>query len=407
MASYKNTKQKIINDPLYGFITISSPLLFDLIEHPIFQRLRHISQTGLSYLVYPGAHHTRFHHSLGCMYLMQKALNTLKQKGVEISQEEEEGACIAILLHDIGHGPFSHALEHSIIEVHHEEISLYLFNQLNKEFNGALDLAIQIFKGEYHRGFFKQLISSQLDVDRLDYLMRDSFYTGVAEGTISIDRLISMMNVVDDEIVIEAKGIYSVEKFIIARMFMYWQVYLHKTGVGAEYLLTKILKRAHELYHNNFEIWTTPELEFFFKRKIKFDDLNEEVMKHFLMLSDADIWICIKQWSKSKDEILAKISKMLLNRNLYKVEETEKEQLKDYFLEELNLSPEIIKNEYFSGIIPVKNLAYDKENPIKLLMKNGRIIRLEEVSKQLDFKVLSKPVKKHYFCYLKRNHNKF
>lgn len=407
MATYKNTKQKIINDPLYGFISISSPLLFDLIEHPIFQRLRRISQTGLSYLVYPGAHHTRFHHSLGCMYLMKKALNTLKEKGIEISEEEEEGACIAILLHDIGHGPFSHALEHSIIKVHHEEISLYLFNQLNKEFEGALNLAIQIFKGVYHRRFFKRLISSQLDVDRLDYLMRDSFYTGVAEGTISIDRLISMMNVVDDEIVIEAKGIYSVEKFIIARMFMYWQVYLHKTGVGAEYLLTKILKRAHELYHTGLKIWITPELEFFFRNTIGIKDLNEKVMDHFLMLSDADIWICIKQWSKSEDKILAKISKMLLDRNLYKVEETENEHPKEYFFKKLNLSNETVKEEYFSGIVPVKNLAYDKKNPIKLLMKDGRIIRLEEVSKQLDFKVLSKPVKKHYFCYLKTNHNKF
>ncbi len=407
MGSYKNTKQKIINDPLYGFIAISSPLIFNLVEHPAFQRLRRISQTGLSYLIYPGAHHTRFHHSLGCMHLMQKALNTLKQKGIKISKEEEEAVCIAILLHDIGHGPFSHALEHSIMKVHHEEISLYLFNQLNVEFNGALDLAIQIFKGEYNRVFFKQLISGQLDVDRLDYLMRDSFYTGVAEGTIGIDRLISMMNVVNDEIVIEAKGIYSIEKFLIARMFMYWQVYLHKTGVAAEYLLTNILKRANELYHKGYRIWTTPELAFFFKNKIEIEDLNQEVMNHFLMLSDADIWICIKQWSKSEEKTLATISKMLINRNLYKVKETEKEQTKDYFLKKLNLDPNIIENEYFSGIIPVKNLAYNKLNPIKLLMKNGNIIRLEEVSKQLDFKVLSKPVKKHYFYYVKTNHNKF
>ncbi len=399
--------KKIVNDPLYGFITIPTPLLFELIEHPVFQRLRRISQTGLSYLVYPGAHHTRFHHSLGCMFLMQKALNTLKQKGIEISEKEEESACIAILLHDVGHGPFSHALEHSIIDVHHEDISLYLFNKLNKEFEGKLDLAIQIFKGEYHRGFFKQLISSQLDVDRLDYLMRDSFYTGVAEGTISIDRLISMMNVVNDEIVIEGKGIYSVEKFIIARMFMYWQVYLHKTGVGAEFLLTQILKRAFELYSEGFKVWTTPELEFFFKTRVGIDDLNEKVMNHFLILSDADIWICIKQWMKSEDEILAKISKMLINRNLYKVKENEEKLPKEYYIKELGLEKNIINNEYLAGNVPVKNLAYDKENPIKLLMKDGSVIRLEDISKQLDFDVLSRPVEKHYFCYLKTNDNKF
>ncbi|MFV0236987.1 MAG: HD domain-containing protein [Flavobacteriales bacterium] len=401
MASYKNIKQKIINDPLYGFITVSSPLLFDLIEHPIFQRLRWISQTGLSCLVYPGAHHTRFHHSLGCMHLMQKALNTLKQKGIEISEEEENAACIAILLHDIGHGPFSHALENSIIKVNHEAISLYLFNQLNEEFEGALDLAIQIFKGEYKRRFFNQLISSQLDVDRLDYLMRDCFYTGVAEGTISIDRLISMMNVINDEIVIEAKGIYSVEKFILARMFMYWQVYLHKTGVGAEYLLMKILKRAHEVYCDNSDLWITPELAFFFKNTIEIDDLDDEVMKHFLRLSDSDIGTCIKQWSKSTDETLARISNMLLNRNLYKVEETEKKQTKDYFSKKLSLETKIVESEYFSGIIPVKNLAYDKQKPIKLLMKDSRVLSLDKVSKQLDFKVLSKSVEKYYFFYLK------
>ncbi|MFV0530569.1 MAG: HD domain-containing protein [Flavobacteriales bacterium] len=399
MTSHKNTKQKIINDPLYGFIAISSPLLFDLMEHSTFQRLRRISQTGLSYLVYPGAHHTRFHHSLGCMHLMKKVLDTLKQKGIKISKKEEEAACAAILLHDIGHGPFSHALEHSIIQVHHEELSLYLINQLNVEFKGSLNLAIQIFKGEYHRNFFNQLISSQLDVDRLDYLMRDSFYTGVAEGTISIDRLISMMNVVNDEIVIEAKGIYSVEKFIIARMFMYWQVYLHKTSVGAEYLLTKILKKANELYADGFKIWTTPELEFFFKNKIGIGDLNKEVTSCFLTLSDADIWISVKQWSKSEDKTLATISKMLIDRNLYKVKETEEEHKKEYFLKELNLEAKIIGNEYSSGVIPVKNLAYNLEKPIKLLMKDGNIIKLEEASKQLDFKVLSKPVKKYYFYY--------
>lgn len=398
----KKFQQKIINDPLYGLISIDSPIFFDLIEHPIFQRLRRISQTGLSYLVYPGALHTRFHHSLGCLYLMQKALHILKQKGVLISKEEEVSACVAILLHDVGHGPFSHALENHIINVDHEEISRYLFNQLNKEFNGELTLALKIFNGNYHRKFFKQLISGQLDVDRLDYLMRDSFYTGVADGTISIDRLISMMNVMDDEIVIEAKGIYSVEKFIIARMFMYWQVYLHKTAVGAEYLLTKILKRARELYRNGVEIWTTPEVAYFFKHDINLTNLDEQAIKHFLFLSDSDILSCIKQWTKSKDPILCEISNKLISRSLYKIKQSEQIRDKLYFFEELSLDKTKIKNEYLSGIISVKNLAYNSHYPIKMLMKNGKIKKLEDISNQLDFRQLSKAVTKQYFCYSKK-----
>ena len=241
-------KLKILNDPIYGFITIPNPLLYDLIQHPYFQRLRRITQMGLSYLVYPGAHHTRFHHALGCMHIMQKAIEVLKFKGVKISEEEENALSIAILLHDIGHGPFSHAMEHSIVEnVNHESISLLFMHQLNAEFEGKLTLAIQIFKGEYHRKFMLQLISSQLDMDRMDYLKRDSFYTGVAEGNINSDRLIQMLNVVDDVLVMEEKGIYSIEKFLMARRLMYWQAYLHKTSLVAELILTKILKRAKEL----------------------------------------------------------------------------------------------------------------------------------------------------------------
>ena len=243
-------KLKILNDPIYGFITIPNTLIYDLIQHPYFQRLRRISQMGMSYLVYPGAHHTRFHHALGCMHIMQKAVQVLRFKDVKISEQEENALYIAILLHDIGHGPFSHAMEHSIVEgVHHEEISMLFMNRLNAEFEGKLDLAIQVFKGEYHRKFMLQLISSQLDMDRLDYLKRDSFYSGVAEGNINSERLIQMMNVENDLLVIEEKGIYSVEKFLGARRLMYWQAYLHKTSVVAELILTKILKRAKELTH--------------------------------------------------------------------------------------------------------------------------------------------------------------
>lgn len=399
MNTIKNNNPKIINDPLYGFIVIPTELIFKLIENPIFQRLRGISQTGLSYLVYPGAHHTRFHHSLGCIHLMQKALNTLRQKGIEITDEEYEATCVAILLHDIGHGPFSHALEHSIIDVHHEAISLYLLEQLNTEFDGKLNLAIQIFTGNYAKKFLTQLISSQLDVDRLDYLMRDSFYSGVTEGKISIDRLISMMTVVDDEIVIEEKGIYSVENFIIARLFMYWQVYLHKTSVGAELLLTNILQRAKELMQNGKELWASPELLYFLKNTVTENDLKPEVMQQFLLLSDADILIAIKQWTKSDDEILSELSMMLINRTLYKVKALKKATSKEKIGEKLGVDKLIIENDYLSRIVPVNNLAYNLDKPIKLLTKNGKIKPLQKVSKELDFKVLSKPVEKYYFCY--------
>ena len=402
LNTIKKNTQKIINDPLHGFIVIPTELIFKLIEHPIFQRLRGISQTGLSYLVYPGAHHTRFHHSLGCIHLMQKALDTLSQKGIEITEEEYEAACIAILLHDVGHGPFSHALEHSIINVHHEAISLYLLEQLNIEFEGKLTLAIQIFTANYHKKFLTQLISSQLDVDRLDYLMRDSFYSGVAEGKISIDRLISMMTVVNDEIVIEAKGIYSVENFIIARLFMYWQVYLHKTSVGAELLLTNILQRAKELIQNGENLWATPELLFFLKNTVTEKDLNPTVMQQFLLLSDADIQIAIKQWMKSDDKTLAELSNMLINRNLYKVKVFKKLADKEKIGEKLAIDKDILENDYWSQIIPVQNLAYNIEKPIHLLMKNGQIKPLHKISKELDFKTLSKPVEKYYFCYKRK-----
>lgn len=275
-------KLKIFNDPIYGFITIPNELIYDLIQHPYFQRLRRISQMGLSYLVYPGANHTRFHHALGCMHLMQKAIDTLRFKDVVISAEEENALLIAILLHDIGHGPFSHAMERSIVEdVHHEAISLLFMNQLNEEFGGRLSLAIQVFKGEYHRKFMPQLISSQLDMDRMDYLKRDSFYTGVAEGNVNSERLIQMMNVENDVLVIEEKGIYSVEKFLLSRRLMYWQAYLHKTSLVAELILMKTLKRAKELTLKGINLPCSEPLSYFMHNKVTLDDFDAEKLDLF------------------------------------------------------------------------------------------------------------------------------
>ena len=290
-------KLKIFNDPIYGFITLPNTLIYDLVQHPYFQRLRRISQMGLSYLVYPGAHHTRFHHALGCMHIMQKAVDVLRFKGVEISKEEEKALYIAILLHDIGHGPFSHAMEHSIVEdVNHESISLLFMNELNEQFNGELTLAIQIFKEQYHRKFMLQLISSQLDMDRMDYLRRDSFYTGVAEGNINSERLIQMMNVVDDTLVIEEKGIYSVEKFLMARRLMYWQAYLHKTSLVAEVILTKVLKRAKELTQRGIVLPCSQPLLFFMQNKISQEDFDSKTLNLFAQLDDYDIISALKMW---------------------------------------------------------------------------------------------------------------
>jgi len=286
-------KLKILNDPIYGFIQIPNSLIFDIIEHPYFQRLRRISQMGFSSLVYPGANHTRFHHALGCIHLMQKAVRVLRIKQIEISKEEENALCIAILLHDIGHGAFSHALEHSIANgISHEEISLKFMKKLNNEFDGELDLAIEIFEGNYHRNFLYQLISSQLDIDRLDYLKRDSFYTGVTEGNISSDRLIVMMNVKDDELVIEQKGIYSVEKFLIARRLMYWQVYLHKTGLVAENILVNVLKRAKELAEEKVDLFCSSALRYFLYNQISTNNFTEETLEMFSKLDDYDFVCC-------------------------------------------------------------------------------------------------------------------
>ncbi|MGG7035800.1 MAG: HD domain-containing protein [Flavobacterium sp.] len=401
-------KLKILNDPIYGFITIPDTLIYDLVEHPYFQRLRRISQMGLSYLVYPGAHHTRFHHALGCMHIMQKAIDVIRFKGTEISKEEERALCIAILLHDIGHGPFSHAMEHSIVEnVNHEAISLLFMNKLNEEFGGQLSLAIQIFKGEYHRKFMLQLISSQLDMDRMDYLKRDSFYSGVAEGNINSDRLIQMMTVVDDNLVIEEKGIYSVEKFLMARRLMYWQVYLHKTSLVAELILTKALKRAKELTEQGQDVKCGEVLLFFMKNKIELKDFNHEILNKFAQLDDFDIINALKSWQNHDDYILRTLSKMILNRDLLKIkfedQEVSDEDVKSYiaaFSQKENISLEEAGYFVFEG--KIKSQAYNRHaEPIRILKKDRNIQDVTIVSDQLNTEALTKPVTKYYICFPK------
>ena len=363
---------------------------------------------GMSYLVYPGAHHTRFHHALGCMHIMQKAVQTLQFKGVLISEEEENALYIAILLHDIGHGPYSHAMEHSIVEeVHHEQLSLLFMEQLNKEFDGKLALAIQVFKGEYHRKFMLQLISSQLDMDRMDYLKRDSFYSGVAEGNINSERLIQMMNVQEDVLVIEEKGIYSVEKFLVARRLMYWQAYLHKTSVVAELILTKILKRAKELTQKGTFLSCSEPLQFFLKNKILLADFNKSVLDKFSYLDDYDVLGAIKIWQFHDDFVLQSLCRMILNRDLLKIQMSDDKPQKENLL--------AIKNKYIliAGISDkeanyfvfkgkLKNQAYNKSiEPIRILKKDKTIEDVVEASDQLHLKALSKPVTKYFICFPK------
>ena len=402
-------KLKILNDPIYGFISIPNPFIYDLIQHPYFQRLRRISQMGLSYLVYPGAHHTRFHHALGCMHIMQKAVEVLRFKGVSISEEEENALLVAILLHDIGHGPFSHAMEHSIVEdVNHEAISLLFMNKLNTEFEGKLSLAIQIFKGEYHRKFMLQLISSQLDMDRMDYLKRDSFYSGVAEGNISSDRLIQMMTVVDDQLVIEEKGIYSVEKFLMARRLMYWQVYFHKTSLVAELILTKVLKRAKELTQKGIVLNCSESLLYFMNNKISLTSFNNETLDKFANLDDFDIISALKSWINNEDYILSNLSKMIINRDLLKIKlnsekfsKADLESIQQTFSKENQIS--IQDSSYFIFKGKIKNQAYSVQaEPIRILKKDNTVEDVVEASDQLNLKSISKEVIKYYICFPKQ-----
>lgn len=403
----KRNKLKIINDPVHGFIYLPGTFIFDLIEHPYFQRLRHITQMGLSYLVYPGARHTRFHHALGCMYLMQKAVQTLRYKRVPISEKEEEALYVAILLHDIGHGPFSHTMEHSIVSVSHEEVSLLFMKELNEEFQGRLQLAMEIFTGQYHRQFMCQLIASQLDMDRLDYLKRDSFFTGVAEGNINSERLISMLNVRNDQLVVEEKAIYSVEKFLQARRLMYWQVYLHKTSVAAEQLLIKILKRAKELTSKEISLPMSVALKYFIENKIKEKQFSTITLQQFALLDDNDILSALKQWQFHSDFVLSKLSKMLLYRDLPKV----KYQKIPYTVKKLNNWREQVERKfeitaeeatYFVFDGKVSNTAYDNSKPsILILKKTGQITDVIKASDLLNLEALSQTVIKYYGCYPK------
>ncbi len=401
-------KIKLFNDPIYGFIYQESELISRIIDHPYFQRLRRITQMGLSYLVYPGAHHTRFHHVLGCGFLMQKAVETLRLKGINISNKEEESLYIAILLHDIGHGPFSHALENSIIEgVSHEDISLLIMKELNREFNGELEMAIQIFSNQYPRKFFYQLISGQLDMDRMDYLKRDSFYSGVAEGNINADRLITMLNVENDQLVLEEKGIYSVEKFIVARRLMYWQVYLHKTSLAAERILIQTLKRAKELIGNGVRVPASSSLNFFLNRKIDEKKFDQDILVRYIKLDDYDVISALKQWCDHQDFILSYLSGSIINRKLPKVEmqkedfsEVYIQQKKDQMMKKYSLNKNDIDYLVFTG--KVWNKAYSTtEVGISILMKNGEIIDIADASDQLNIRALTDPVTKYFICYPK------
>lgn len=404
-------KKKIINDPVYGFISIPTDLIFDLIEHPYFQRLRYIKQLGMTHLVYPGALHTRFHHALGAMYLMGMAVETLRNKGQNISHGEEEAVIIAILLHDIGHGPFSHALEEIIVEgISHEDISSMLMNNLNEQFCGRLTMAIDIFNGTYNREFLHQLVSSQLDMDRMDYLNRDSFFTGVSEGVISSDRIIKMLNVKDDQIAVEVKGIYSVEKFLIARRLMYWQVYLHKTVIAAEQLLAKILKRSRELALKGESVFTTPALSHFLKKPISRDAfMNEDHhLQMFATLDDTDIMAAVKVWAGHDDFVLSKLCRDLVHRDLYKVDITNEAPEKQFIAELTGLAAkkyDITEHEasYFVFDDIIGNDAYKPgDGNIRILMKDGTVKDIAAASDNSNLEALAKTVKKYILCYDKR-----
>ncbi len=403
----QTNKLKFFNDPIYGFIGTPNELIFSLIEHPFFQRLRRISQMGMSYLVYPGAHHTRFHHALGSMHLMTKAIDILRRKGIEITPEEEVGLLSTILLHDIGHGPFSHALEGFVVQgLDHEQISLEFMKELNHQFDGKLELGISIFKGEYPKKFLNQLVSSQLDMDRLDYLKRDSFYTGVTEGNINSDRLISMLNVVDGGLVIEEKGTYAVEKFLMARRFMYWQVYLHKTGLMAEQLLVGIMRRARFLLGNGTELTGSEALLFFLKSNQQVT-ANPSFLEKFARLDDVDILGAIKSWQHHPDFVISKLCRMLLNRELLHIKLKKRpiddEKLKARTQEFVKLHGiSEVEAGYFVFQGKISNKAYSgDQQQIKVLKKNGKVTDVIKESDHLSLSGLSETVTKYYCCYPK------
>ena len=403
-------KKKIINDPVYGFISINNDILFDVIQHPYFQRLRHIKQLGLTNFVYPGALHTRFHHALGAMHLMGKALDILRTKGVEITHQEYEAAQLTILLHDIGHGPFSHALEHSFFPtIKHESLSYLFIKELIEHFGNRLELALQIFRDSYPRKFFHQLVSSQLDIDRLDYLTRDSFFTGVKEGSISADRIISMLTVVNDQLIVEEKGIYSIENFLQARRLMFWQVYLHKTSIGAERMLVNLIQRAQYLVKAGEKLICSHSLQLFLSNEFTIEDflVDKSLLSSYGELDDNDIWGAIKLWKNHSDFILSHLSICLLQRNLFgvslaieSIKKDQVNQLKDNICKTYNLLR--TDSKFLFSVGSVTNEAYMAEGKsINILLKSGKIIDIAEASELSNIKAISKIVKKNYLCWPK------
>lgn len=403
-----SSKQKIINDPVFGFINLPTGFLYDLYQHPYLYRLTRIIQLGLSQIVYPGATHCRFQHITGAMFLVTEAIRQLRLKGHDITDEEAEGLTAAVMLHDIGHGPFSHVLEHSLYKgVSHEKISLCLMERLNREFNGKLDIAIQIFTDKYPKRFLHQLISSQLDVDRLDYLRRDSFFTGVVEGNIGSARIIKMLNVVDDHLVIEAKGIYSIENFLMARRLMYWQVYLHKTSLAAERMLENILERAKELISKGVDLQASPSLLYFLHQPLQEGEINEESLQHFLQLDDNDIWQALKLWQHCDDVVLSTLCHNLLNRRIFKISLSDKKPSKERLQSDLKniaerFSISTAEAKYFTINCDVSSNIYDNSDyDIEILYNDGSIRPITEASDILNIDVLSKKVKKHAYAYIR------
>jgi hypothetical protein len=405
----ETNKKKIVNDPIYGFVSIPDELHYDIIEHPLFQRLRRIKQVSLTNLVYPGANHTRFAHSLGAMHLMRHAVQLLRSKGYDISDEEMEAASLAILLHDSGHGPFSHTLENSIVEgVTHEDLSLMMMERFNQLHDGRLDLAIKIFTGQYEKGFLSKLISSQLDVDRIDYLKRDSFFTGVAEGNVNAERLLDMMEVVGHDLAIEAKGIYSVESFLVSRRIMYWQVYMHKTVLSAEYMLREILKRAR-LINRQRELPATSALSFFLRHEGVFSKTNdtEVMLDAFGRLDDYDVMTAVKAWSDDDDFVLRELCRRLINRQLFRIELSSEPFDPDY----VDLIHRTIADHFGIGLYDASfmllqgvssNHAYHPKKPaINILFKDGSVKDIGEVADEFNLSVLSQPVTKYFICYPK------
>jgi HD superfamily phosphohydrolase len=409
--THRNNKKKIINDPVYGFISIPDEFIFDLVEHPFFQRLRRIKQLGMTHLVYPGALHTRFHHAIGAMHLMSQAVAVIRRKGHEITDEEERAVMVAILLHDIGHGPFSHALEYDIVKnVSHEQISYYFIQALKRDFpenSDDLERALMIFANKYHKTFLYQLVSSQLDMDRLDYLTRDSFFTGVSEGIVGTERIIEMLNVHNDQLVIDEKGIYSIEKFLVARRVMYWQVYLHKTVVSGEFMLINILRRAKKLIRDGQELFGSPALLFFMRQDIQKVDFetNPEILNTFAELDDYDIMGAVKVWQNHSDKVLSILSTSLVNRNLHKVEIAKEPFSPDRIL----MENELVRTQYqlndeeigyfvYSELL--SNNAYSQvKQTINLLMKDGQTIDVSKASDNLNISALAQPVEKYCLCY--------